>query len=140
MAWTVKPSSTADFEKRDKPYLTPAMKKRFKSEILPRYEKQMGALMPILNEIQHKYRCITFQAMVEVAHYLEITPAERRYAVRGRSQISIEPQGRQRKSSDPQRRSWRAGMQGSEPVKWFSNLSERAAKASRFGVSNSRPP
>ena len=43
-------------------------------------------------------------------------PAARRRAVIGSSQISIEPHGRQRKSSAPHRMSWRAGMQGSEPA------------------------
>ena len=45
-----------------------------------------------------------------------VTPARRSCAVIGSSQISIDPQGRQRKSSEPQRMSWRAGMQGREPV------------------------
>ncbi len=94
MAWIVKPSSTTEIEKRGKPYLTPAMKKRFKSEIVPRYENQMGALMPILNEIQHKYRCITFQAMVEVAHYLEITPADVFDTVSFYEEYTTEPTGK----------------------------------------------
>ena len=58
----------------------------------------------------------------------------------GSSHSSIEPHGRHRKSSAPQRMSWRAGMHGSEPVKWFVNRTDRAAKRSRFGVSNSVPP
>ena len=69
-----------------------------------------------------------------------VTPARRSCAVIGSSQISIDPHGRQRKSSEPQRMSWRAGMQGSEPVTCEVKRTERAAKASRLGVSNSVPP
>ena len=76
MAWTVKPSSTTEIERRDEPYLTEKMKKHYTAEILPRYETKMAALLPILNDLQHMYRCIPFQAMVEVAHFLEITPAD----------------------------------------------------------------
>ena len=56
------------------------------------------------------------------------------------SQTSIEPHGRHGKSSAPTSRSWRAGMQGSEPVWWLVNRTDRAASRSRFGVSNSVPP
>ena len=76
MAWTVKPSSTTEIERRDEPYLTEKMKKHYTAEILPRYETKMATLLPILNDLQHTYRCIPFQAMVEVAHFLEITPAD----------------------------------------------------------------
>ena len=75
MAWITKPSATTKIERRDEPYVTDAMKKRFTAELLPRYETKQGALMPILNELQHTYRCIPYQAMVEVAQFLEITPA-----------------------------------------------------------------
>jgi len=36
--------------------------------------------------------------------------------------------------------SWRAGIHGSDPVTWFVKRDDRAAKRSRFGVSNSAPP
>ena len=61
----------------------------------------------------------------------------RRWWVIGASHTSIEPHGRHRKSSAPHSTSWRAGMQGSEPVWWRSKRSDRAATRSRFGVSNS---
>lgn len=76
MAWTVKPSATTVIEQRDEPYLTPKMKERYTAELLPRYEKAMGALMPILNDVQHRYRCVPPAAMVEIAQFLEITPAD----------------------------------------------------------------
>src|SRR3954470_17943142 len=52
----------------------------------------------------------------------------------------MEPHGRHKKSSAPHRMSWRAGMQGSEPVWWRVNRVARAAKRSSSGVSNSVPP
>ncbi len=59
----------------------------------------------------------------------------------GCSHASIEPQGFQRKSSAPQRMSWRAGIHGSDPVTWrVKRVACRAANRSRFGVVNSVPP
>lgn len=76
MAWAVKPSSTTSIPRREKPFLTQAMIERFTAEVLPRYETRQAATLPILIEIQHKYRYIPFQAMMEVALFLEITPAD----------------------------------------------------------------
>ena len=76
MSWTTKQSATAKIERRTTPYLTDEMKQRFTAELLPRYETLQAALMPILNELQHVYRCITYQAMVEVATFLQIKPAD----------------------------------------------------------------
>jgi NADH-quinone oxidoreductase E subunit len=76
MAWTVKPSATTQIPQRKDPYLTAAMKKKFEKEILPRYETKMGALMPILHDVQDEYGHIPFQAMVEIAAFLGITPAD----------------------------------------------------------------
>ena len=70
-----------------------------------------------------------------------VTPARRSCRVMGSSQTSMEPHGRHRKSSEPHRMSWRAGMQGSEPVTWDVKRTARSrAKRSRCGVSNSVPP
>ena len=76
MAWIVKPSATTEIETRDEPYVTPAMKKKYKAEIIPRYEQTMGALLPILHDVQEKYGYIPHQAMIEVAKLLEITPGD----------------------------------------------------------------
>ncbi len=76
MAWKVKPSATTQIERRPEAYLTPGMKRRYSEEVLPRYEKKMGALLPILNDVQHRYRHIPHQAMEEVAELLGIQPAD----------------------------------------------------------------
>lgn len=76
MAWTVKPSATTQIEKRDNPYITHKMERRFKRDIIPRYEKKQGAMMSILNEVQHQYGYIPYQAMIEVATLLELHPGD----------------------------------------------------------------
>lgn len=76
MAWIVKPSATAKFPVRSEPYLTAEMKARFEKDILPRYETKHGALMPILHEVQHVYHHIPYQAMVEIATFLSLTPGD----------------------------------------------------------------
>jgi len=93
VAWQVKPSSTTQYAKRDEPYLTEAMQKRYTADLLPRYENARGALMPILNDLQHTYRCIAYQAMVEVAKFLEITPADVMDTVTFYEEYTIEPTG-----------------------------------------------
>ncbi len=93
MAWQIKPSATAEYAKRDEPYLTEAMQKRYTADLLPRYEVARGALMPILNDLQHTYRCIAYQAMVEVAQFLEITPADVLDTVTFYEEYTTEPTG-----------------------------------------------
>ena len=70
-----------------------------------------------------------------------VTPARRSSCVTGSSHTSIDPHGLHRKSSEPQRMSWRAGMHGSEPVTCEVKRTARSrANRSRCGVSNSVPP
>ncbi len=94
MAWQIKPSATTQYEKRDEPYLTKKMKDQYTAEILPRYETKMGALLPILNDIQHRHRCISYQAMEEVAELLDITPADVLDTVSFYEEYTTEPTGR----------------------------------------------
>ncbi|MBL9148821.1 MAG: NAD(P)H-dependent oxidoreductase subunit E [Phycisphaerae bacterium] len=76
MSWTTKPSATQKIPTRTEPYLTAAMKDRYERELIPRYATRHGALMPILHDIQHEHRHIPYQAMLEIAAFLKITPAE----------------------------------------------------------------
>jgi NADH:ubiquinone oxidoreductase subunit E len=86
MSWKAKPSATTDpvsldvLADRDRapgtPYVTEAFKARWTAEILPRYATSHGALMPILHDLQHAYRCIPYQAMIETANFLGIPPSE----------------------------------------------------------------
>jgi NADH-quinone oxidoreductase subunit E len=76
MAWITKDSGTMKIERRAEPYLTEAMKSRLKVEVLPRYETTMAALLPVLHTIQHEYGWIPPQAMVEIAEFLKLKPAD----------------------------------------------------------------
>lgn len=76
MAWITKPSGTTKIERRDEPYLTPAMRATLARTILPRYEAAKGALLPCLHAVQHEYGWIPHQAMLEIAEFLKVAPAE----------------------------------------------------------------
>lgn len=76
MSWKVKPSATQQIERRKEPYLTPQMMEQYRAEFLPRYQTSMGALMPILHDVQHHYGYIPYQSMIEIANFLKITPAD----------------------------------------------------------------
>lgn len=93
MAWIVKPSATMKIERRSEPYLTEAMQARFRRDILPRYETTMGALVPILHEIQHAHHCVPHQAMEEIAAFLDIAPADVLDTVSFYEEFHTEPVG-----------------------------------------------
>ncbi|MFO0859632.1 MAG: NADH-quinone oxidoreductase subunit NuoE [Phycisphaerales bacterium] len=76
MSWIAKNSAGATVEKRAEPYLTPQMRSHLSQHILPRYEQKKGALLPCLHEVQHTYGWIPGQAMLEIADFLAIKPAE----------------------------------------------------------------
>ncbi len=76
MAWITKNSAATKIERRDEPYLTSGMKDKLSREILPRYETGLGGLMPTLHMVQHEYGWIPHQAMMEVAAFLKIKPAD----------------------------------------------------------------
>jgi NADH-quinone oxidoreductase E subunit len=76
MAWITKNSGGAKIERRSEPYLTAAMQEKLRANVLPRYETTMGALLPTLHEVQHAYGWIPAQAMMEIAAFLSIKPAD----------------------------------------------------------------
>lgn len=76
MAWITKNSGTAQIEKRAEPWLTQAMRDTITETYLPRYETKQGALLPALHKIQHEYGWIPHQAMMEIAEFLGLAPAD----------------------------------------------------------------
>ncbi len=76
MAWITKDSAGARVERRDQPYLTDDMKRTATETYLPRYETKHGALLPVLHMIQHEYHWIPPQALIEVAEFLGLAPAD----------------------------------------------------------------
>ena len=76
MAWITKDSAGTKIERRAEPYLTDAMKKDLTDKVLPRYAQKQGALLPVLHTIQHAHGWIPAQAMMEIAEFLGLKPAD----------------------------------------------------------------
>jgi len=76
MAWITKNSAAMKVERRDEPYFTPAMRDQLTTTYLPRYERKAGALLPALHMVQHEYGWIPRQAMIEIADFLGLAPAD----------------------------------------------------------------
>lgn len=93
MAWPTKPSATMQIPRRAEPYATDAMKERWTREVLPKYPTRLGALMPILHDVQHAYRQIPHQAMLEVAQFLGIQPSDVLDTVSFYDEYTIEERG-----------------------------------------------
>jgi NADH-quinone oxidoreductase E subunit len=94
MTWTSIQSASLTIEKRDEPYLTPAILDKITKDIMPRYATSRGALMPSLHEIQHAYGYIPWQAMVEIAKVLSISPAQVADVVSFYEDYHSEPMGK----------------------------------------------
>ncbi|MBL1218042.1 MAG: NADH-quinone oxidoreductase subunit NuoE [Planctomycetes bacterium] len=76
MAWITKDSATQQIERRDEPYLSDEMTSYYTDSILPRYANKRAALLPILHDVQHHVGYLPFQALEEIATFLELTAAE----------------------------------------------------------------
>lgn len=76
MAWITKDSASATIERRDEPYLTQDIRQHIESVYLPRYEKKQGALLPTLHAVQEAHGWLPKQALMEIAEFLDLTPAD----------------------------------------------------------------
>ena len=76
MAWITKPSGSMKINRRGEPYLTAAMREELARTIVPRYEVKRGALLPVLRHVQDHWGWLPWQALEEIAAFLEIKPAE----------------------------------------------------------------
>jgi NADH-quinone oxidoreductase subunit E len=76
MAWITKNSAAAKVERREAPYFTEALKRTVTEKYLPRYETKLGALLPTLHLVQHEHGWLPKQALMEIAEFLELTPAQ----------------------------------------------------------------
>ncbi|MBT4523886.1 MAG: NAD(P)H-dependent oxidoreductase subunit E [Phycisphaerae bacterium] len=94
MAWIAKQSANTKLQKRDVPYLTPVLMDKITKDIMPRYATGQGALMTTLHEVQHEYGYIPWEAMVEIAKVLGITPAQVADVVSFYEDYSSEPLGK----------------------------------------------
>jgi NADH-quinone oxidoreductase subunit E len=94
MAWTPKQSATLTIESKSEPYLTPELVGKITNEIVPRYATPRGALMTTLHEVQHEYGFIAWQAMIEIAEVLDVTPAQVADVVSFYEDYHSEPMGK----------------------------------------------
>jgi len=76
MPWITKDSAGATIERRAEPYLSTAMRKELTERILPRYATRQAAMLPCLHTIQHTYGWVPPQAMIEIADFLGLKPAD----------------------------------------------------------------
>lgn len=76
MAWITKPSGTMKIARRDEPYLTESIREHIRRVYLPRYETSQGALLPTLHAVQHEWGWLPHQALMEVAEFLGLKPAD----------------------------------------------------------------
>ena len=93
MAWITKDSAGASVERRDEPYLTDEMKREAREVYLPRYETLHAALIPVLHMVQHAYHWIPPQALIEVAAFLELEPADVLDTASFYEEFWLEPRG-----------------------------------------------
>ena len=61
---------------------------------MSRYETKMAALLPILHDVQEHYGHIPYQAMIEVANFLELKPADVLDTVSFYEEFHTEPVGK----------------------------------------------
>ena len=94
MSWKAKPSATTKIPTRAEPYLTDEMRAGFERDIIPRYERKQGALMPILHDVQDTYGHVPYQAMIEIAKLLDIHPGEVLDTVSFYEEYTTEPVGK----------------------------------------------
>lgn len=76
MAWITKNSGQAKIARRDEPYVTAKIKSHITQTYLPRYETKQGALLPTLHAVQEEWGWLPHQALMEVADFLSLKPAD----------------------------------------------------------------
>lgn len=94
MAWITKNSATMEIPRRDDPYLTDGMKKRYTKDILPKYPTKHAALLPVLHDLQHHVGWLPYQGLIEIAEFLELKPSDVLDTASFYDEFHLEPVGR----------------------------------------------
>jgi len=76
MAWITKNSGSMQIERRDEPYLSEAVRSEISEKYLPRYETKHAALLPTLHAVQREVGWLPYQALMEIAEFLGLKPAD----------------------------------------------------------------
>jgi len=93
MAWITKNSAGATVEQRDTPYVSDEVKKLMTETYLPRYETKQAALLPTLRAVQDEVGWLPRQALMEVADFLDLTPADVIDTASFYEEFALEPVG-----------------------------------------------
>ncbi len=94
MAWIAKNSGTMQIERQDEPYLDEVMKAELEAEVIPRYPTRQAATLPVLHAVQNKHNWLPYQALEEVAEFLELTAAQVLDTASFYDQFYTQPKGR----------------------------------------------
>jgi NADH-quinone oxidoreductase subunit E len=76
MAWIVENRRVAVVEKPEKPYLSDELKHELTTKYFPRYPTKQAVLLPALHAVQHAHGWIPQAALLEIAEFLQLSPAE----------------------------------------------------------------
>jgi NADH-quinone oxidoreductase subunit E len=76
MAWITENRRTAVVGKPEKPYLSDALKHELEHKYFPRYPTKQAVLLPALHAVQHEHGWIPQGALLEIAEFLHLSPAE----------------------------------------------------------------
>jgi len=94
MAWIVKNSGTMEIDRREEPYLTDEMKKHLEKEVLGKYPTKQAATLPVLHHVQHEYNWLPFQAVVEIAAFLDLKASDVMDTATFYDEYFLEPRGK----------------------------------------------
>ncbi len=94
MAWIVKNSGTQQIDRREEPYVSDAMKQDWTNRLLPRFPTKRAATIPCLHDIQHEHNWLPYQAMEELAEFLEVESSEVLDTATFYEEFFMEPRGR----------------------------------------------
>lgn len=76
MAWIAEDRRKTDVKSSEQPMLTEEMRKHLEETYFPRYPNRRAVLLPALHYVQHTYNYIPQQALLELAEFLGVAPAE----------------------------------------------------------------
>ena len=75
MAWITKNSAGMRIKRQDTPFLDDTLKSSLQ-EVLERYPRKQAATLPVLHAVQEKVGWLPYQAIEEIADYLEVPASQ----------------------------------------------------------------
>src|ERR1700690_1180773 len=93
MAWITENRRTAVVQTPEKPYLTDKIRHELEHKYFPRYPTKQAVLLPALHAVQHEHGWIPQAALLEIAEFLQISPAEVMDTVTFYEEYWLKPKG-----------------------------------------------